>query len=297
MNFFKALIETCKGTGVFIKLLSQSLSRALWHLFLLALLSSLFILLCTYSGMLEETDQAFKRLEENFGKIITDKNGVRPQKKKFKNSVLLANNRFRVSYLSSVEKGKLPEIDADEVNMGFLWTPLMLVSWIKTGENEFLLIPYAYYSDEMLPTARKKRSEILPYIKANTSLKNELFCQFSELNWPTLIDYCKGTYISVSFAGNLIGTLFQVLFFVMMFSFILNLSGNSGKPVLRYRERFVIGIYASFPPILIASFFPAFELPFLSFSSVYVICFSIYLIIVFTRLQLDMNLQAASKLK
>lgn len=297
MNFFKALIETCKGTGVFIKLLSQSAGRALWHLVLLAVISSLFILLCSYSGMNADLDEIFGRLEANFGNIIVDGNGVRPQNTNRQNSLLLADNRFRVNYIPSVEKDKLPEIDAGEVNMGFLWTPVMLCSWIKTGDDKFLLIPYAYCSGELLPAVSKDRSAIMPYIKTNTSLKHKLFCQFSALNWQALRDYCKSTYISVSFLGNLFGTIFQVLFFVTMFSFILNLSGNSGKPVLKYRERFVIGVYASFPPVLIASFFPAFDLPFLSFNSVYVICFSIYLIIVFTRLQLDLNLQTADKLK
>ncbi|MDD5598725.1 MAG: hypothetical protein PHV82_12330 [Victivallaceae bacterium] len=297
MNFFRALIGTCKGTGVFIRLLPQSAGKALWHLVLLAVISSLFILLCSYSDMSDELDETFRRLKENFGNIIVDSNGVRPQNMNRQNSLLLANNRFRVNYVPSVEKDKLPEIDAGEVNMGFLWTPVMLSSWIKTGDDKFLLIPYAYCSGELLPAVSKERSAIMPYIKDNTSLKHKLFCQFSALNWQALNDYCKSTYISVSFLGNLFGTIFQVLFFVTMFSFILNLSGNTGRPVLKYRERFVIGIYASFPPILIASFFPAFDLPFLSFNSVYIICFSLYLIIVFTRLQLDLNLRAAAKLK
>lgn len=297
MNFLKVLIETCKGTGIFIKLLSHSLGRALWHLFLLAVISALFILLCTYSGMLENVDKAFSRLEENFGAISADGTGVRPQNMNRENSLLLWSNRFRVNYLPDGAEGKLPEIDADDVNMGFLWTPVMLVSWIKTGQDKFLLIPYAYYSDVLLPAVSKERLEILPYIKSHTSLQQKLFCQFSALNWPALSDYCKRMYISASFLGNVSVTLLQVLFFVIMFAFILNLSGSTGRPVLRYRERFVIGIYTSFPPVLIASFFPAFELPFLSFNSVYVICFSIYLIIVFTRLQLDLNLRAASKLK
>jgi hypothetical protein len=86
------------------------------------------------------------------------------------------------------------------------------------------------------------------------------------------------------------GILFQVLLFVMMFSFILNLSSkNTGAPVLKYKTRYIIGLYTSFPPLLIATIFRAFELPFLSFNSVYVLSFSIYLIVVFTQLQLRLN--------
>ena len=89
---------------------------------------------------------------------------------------------------------------------------------------------------------------------------------------------------------NFGGILLQVIFFVSMFALILNLSSrNNNKTLLKYSERFVIGIYASFPPLLVATVFRAFELPYLSFNSVYVIGFSLYLIVIFARLQLEFN--------
>jgi hypothetical protein len=89
---------------------------------------------------------------------------------------------------------------------------------------------------------------------------------------------------------NFGGILLQVIFFVSVFALILNLSSrNNNKALLKYSERFVVGIYASFPPLLVAAVFRAFELPYLSFNSVYVIGFSIYLIVIFARLQLELN--------
>jgi len=296
MNFFTILLGTCKDTKVFAKLLSQSMGRTFWHLFLLVFICSLFILMCTYPGTSHEVDETFTQIEEVFGEIQVSKNGITPENVREKKSLLVADNLQRITYLPSLGKDSLPKIDADDVNSGLLWTPAMFTLWFKIGPDNFLLLPFAYCSNRQLSIESIKRSAIAPYIKGNTSVKDTFVCQLSELSWSALNDYYKKTLLSAIFFGNLVGIILQVLFFVMMFSFILNLSTkNTRAPVLKYSTRFIIGIYASFPPLLIATMFRAFELPLLSFSSVYVICFSVYLIVVFTRLQLDFNARTPDK--
>ncbi len=296
MNFFTALIGTCKDTKVFAKLLSQSMGRAFWHLCILVFICSLFIMLCTYAKTSQKIDETFAQAEESFGDIQVNKNGITPKNIIGGKSLLVADNLQRITYLPSIGEGNLPEIDGDDVNSGLLWTPAIFAPWVKIGPDNFLLLPFAYCSNKQLTAESIQRSAIASYIKDNTSVKDKFVCHLPELSWSVLRDYYKNMLISAEFSGNLVGIILQVLFFVMMFSFILNLSAkNTGAPVLKYSTRFTIGIYASFPPLLIATMFRAFELPLLSFSSVYIICFSIYLIVVFTRLQLDFNAQRPDK--
>jgi len=293
MNFFKALIGTCKGTKVFLDLLSQSLSKALLHLFLLALFCSFFITLCTYYTNSEEINDIFSR----FGKLQIGKKGITAEKINETRSFSVDDNEYRITYLPDISSGKLPEIDADNVTTGFLWTPTMLTSWVKSGPDKFLLMPFAYRSDMLLSVVNVERPFILNYIKRNSSAESKLLCDAPELSWDTIKDYCKTSLTSIIFFKSLGGILFQVLLFVMMFSFILNLSAkNTGAPVLKYKTRYIIGLYASFPPLLIATVFRAFELPFLGFNSVYVLSFSIYLIVVFTQLQLTLNSGGRNKI-
>ena len=290
MKFFTALIGTCKGTKIFLNLLSQSLGRTLWHLFILALACSFFVTLCTYPSRREEINETFSQLKEVFGEVQIGKKGIVSKKINETRSFPALDNQVRITYLPNIDKGKLPEIDADDVRAGFLWTPTMLTSWYKTGADNFMLFPFAYYSDRQLYFENLPRSAVLNYIKNNTSTKYELITPYSDISWTALNDYCIKQFSSMIFMGQLTSILFQTLFFVMMFSFILNLSGRgTGAPVLKYKTRFIIGIYASFPPLLVATMFPAFELPFISFGSVYVICFSVYLIVVYTHLQLHLN--------
>lgn len=298
MKFFTALIGTCKGTKVFLGLLSQSLNRAFFHLLLLALICSLFIVLCTYPKNSQEVNETFIKLEETFGEIQVSKKGILSEKVNETKSFPVAEGLYRITYIQNIDKGKLPEIDADDINSGVLWTPTMLTLWFKMGSDKFFLIPFAYFSDRQLSVETIPRSSILNYIKNNTSLKNELNSHYSELSWPALQDYCKSTLVSLTFLGDLTSIILRVLFFVMMFSFILNLSGrNTGNPVLKYKTRYIIGIYASFPPLIVATIFRAFELPFLSFNSIYVIGFSLYLIVVYTQLQLNLNIRSQDNIE
>ena len=286
MNFFKALIGTCKGTKVFSDLLSQSLLKSLWHLFVLVLFCSFFITLCTYPINSQEINEIFSQ----FGEIQTGKKGITAEKITETRSFSVDENEYRITYLPDISKGKLPEIDADNVNAGFLWTPTMLASWVKAGPDKFLIMPFVYCSDMQLSVVSVERSSMLAYIKNNTSVKSKIIYEAPELSWATIKDHCKSALTSIIFFKSLASILFQVLLFVLMFSFILNLSSrNTGAPVLKYKTRYIIGIYASFPPLLVATMFRAFELPFFSFNSIYVICFSIYLIVVFTHLQLSLN--------
>ena len=286
MNFFKALIGTCKGTKVFVDLLSQSLSKALLHLLLLALFCSFFITLCTYFTNSEEINDIFSR----FGKLQTGEKGITAEKIKETRSFSVDNDEARITYIPDISKEKLPEIDADGVNAGFLWTPAMLASWMKSGPDSFILMPFAYRSDMQISVVNVERTSVLNYIKRNTSADGKLFCNDPELSWDTIKSYCKSKLTKMIFFKSLTSILFQVLLFVMMFSFILNLSSkNTGSPVLKYKTRYIIGLYTSFPPLLIATMFRAFELPFLSFNSIYVLSFSVYLIVVFTHLQLRLN--------
>ncbi len=296
MNFFTSLIGTCKGTKIFVNLSSQSLTRTFWHLFVMAFICSSFILLCTYSGTSRKMDETFARWEESFGNIKLGENGITPGKVQAAKSLTGIDNSLRLTYLPVPAATGLPEIDAGDINSGFLWTPAMLTFWSKFGPDNFIIMPLAYCSKQELLPRKTTRSTMLSYIKNNTSVKDNLICLFPELSWPAFRDYCKNTYFSAVFFGNIVTILLRVLFFVAMFAFILNLSkGSNATPVLKYRNRFIIGIYASFPPLLIASMFSAFDLPFLSFDSVYVICFSIYLITVFTRLQLELNTRTRDK--
>ena len=298
MNFLKALIGTCKGTRIFSDLLSQSLLKSLWHLFLLALFCSLFITLCTYPAKSQKVNDIFAEIEEKFGKIQLSKDGIKPEKVNKTSSLLVADNLFRVTYIMNIKNGKLPKIDADDVRSGFLWTPTMLAFWGKTESEKFILFPFAYHADRLLYLENIKRSSMLNYIKNNTSLKNKLISPYFDLSWNALNNYFKNGLVLVSFLADFVGILLQVLLFVMMFSFILNLSARgTGAPVLKYKTRYIIGIYASFPPLLIATMFRAFELPFFSFNSVYVISFSIYLIVVYTHLQLSLNAGGQDKIE
>ena len=213
MNFFTALIETCKGTSVFINLLSQSIVRTLWHLLVLIFFCSLFITLCNYPRISSEVADAFTLMEKTFGDIQTGKNGITPEKVHEKTSLTINDKLLRISYLPLPDKEFLAEIDANDINFGVLWTPTLIASWFKLGPDKFLLVPVAYCSNQQLIPEIINRSVIPAYIKNNTSLNDKVVSLYSALSWPALAEYSKNTFISSVFLMSIISIAVQVLFF------------------------------------------------------------------------------------
>ena len=292
MNFFKCLAGTCKGTRIFTELLRQTVGRTIFHLFTMVILCSFFIGILTYSSMMNKVDESIKQLSDTLGPIEISKEGIKLGGVKESESLLFAGNMCRFNYLPSIEKVSLPDIDDDNIMWGIILCPRMILAWQKAGDDDFIIIPLTAFSESMKMFGARKlnRSEIIPFIKDNTSLKDKLITPIGDLSWIGIGNAFKKWLPVALFIGRSIGILWQVVLFVLIFSFILNISGKKpGNALLTFKERFAIGIYASFPPLIVASIFDALDLPFLSFNTIFVIGFSIYLIIVYTRLQLYFN--------
>ena len=186
MKFFTAVLGTCKSTKVFDELLTHSLAKTLLHLFILAFLCSSFILLFTYSDSTKRIDETFSKLETTFGDIQITKEGLKAEKVKENKSLLIADDLFQISYLPQADAASLKQLDAKGINNGLLWTPTLLAFWVRISPDKILLTPFAYYSNKILVMERVQTSLLAPYIKNNTSLKDEFICQVPELSWTAL---------------------------------------------------------------------------------------------------------------
>ena len=78
---------------------------------------------------------------------------------------------------------------------------------------------------------------------------------------------------------------FQTLFLTVLFSIFYRFIGGRGITKLTFREIFCSGFYAAVPPMLIATFFPALDLPFIPFETVFMVGYFIYFICVLNYLE------------
>ena len=295
MNFFRTIIGICSGTSVFRQLAGTHPLRAIFHLLVLAFLCSAFIIsgriLTTYS----QTFKLIDVLEKQFGGIsFGEKDGLLPQKNADKPFAYL-NNNFRLDYRPSKEK--LAE-DVQNWNnaAGVLWTPQSIFMWFANpAQKEFYTYNLFMLSGKSLPsTSHPTKEALADYLDKNAFLPGT--GQYAFLKEPKKIDMITLKLLSCGiiafeFLFRFIGTVFLVLFFNGIFTLVSSLSARNADPdfKLSARSMFSVGIYAGFPALLIASCFPALELPYFDFISVYIAGFLFYLFVVLGTLRRNSN--------
>jgi hypothetical protein len=169
------------------------------------------------------------------------------------------------------------------------WTPTLIAGWYKTDVSDYLLFPLIYnHRKTGITTKPFQKDNILPYLSDNSSDGNPLKipdCSEKIEDYKYLI---KGYAAFIMFCFHLIQILFQPLILTSIFALVFNLVGSRNLKVLQLKDVFVTAIYAGFPAIIIASFFPAFNLP-MDFSTVYIFCFAVYFIYIMSRLERDLS--------
>ena len=78
---------------------------------------------------------------------------------------------------------------------------------------------------------------------------------------------------------------FWTVFFALVFSSVFGFTGKRAYRTMPWSRLFAIVIYASFPPITVASLFPALSLPYIDYQTVFLFCYVCYLMVVLIRVE------------
>ncbi|WP_302813037.1 hypothetical protein, partial [Victivallis vadensis] len=87
------------------------------------------------------------------------------------------------------------------------------------------------------------------------------------------------------FGMQLVGILALALFYTGLFAGMFRLTSSRRLQTLTFGEFWKIGVYAGFPVMLVASCFPAFDLPYLSYSTVFMIGLVVYWLVAVARVE------------
>ncbi|MFA6103716.1 MAG: hypothetical protein WCV67_10405 [Victivallaceae bacterium] len=288
MSFFNTLSGVCKGTEIFLQLFRLSPWKALWHLLILTTLCAIFITTAKTFPLYKDIDIACDTITEQFGRIkFTDK-GILPSVEPEKARVVQLTEIATVAYIPDLQTAPLPDFD-HESTRGVFWSPGIVAGWYKTDANEYLLIPLIYAPEKARISTRPfQKDAIMAYLKENSSVGNPLGLPFSSVSAADRKIPVKICVTLITFGLQFIQILFQTIVLTSLFTMIFNLVGSRNFKILKFRNIFVTAIYAGFPAIIIASFFPAFDLP-LDFNTVYIFCFAVYFIYIMSRLERDLS--------
>lgn len=288
LNFFKIFIETCRGTEIFPELMNFSVLKALFHLFFLSLLVSLFIASARY----HEINLKFDNLKKEFGDIKITEKGILPTRNSGKKRIF--KSAFIPVYF--FPEGNVNEKVIDEIPspLKAVWTPETIFLFSeKSVWGQYILMPLLAGDKTNRMVFFSKFEDIKKYIKKNVSAENG-YLDFRSNKFYKVPSTLKADEFLSGFPFFVALSIFLTSMFIIIFyavtinlfnTFFMSLSAKDAAPWLNFKKLFVAGIYACFPPIFIASFFPALDLPYLQYDWAFFISFIIYIFAVYIRLQ------------
>lgn len=293
MSFFKILIAVCQGTEIFPFLVRIPLIKALFHFFMLAFACTVFIVAARTIPTWQLAYAACETLNNEFGSFLISKDGMLPGKEPGQSRAVMVSQSCLVDYQTS--KALSPKMEDDSAMWGIIWTPAFLGTWKKVKADSYILTPIVYDMDiNKLPWHNiLDKAQLEDYISKSSIDPKSLALIFGQTSLLALCQI-KSFLASAPFLAVLIlGTLFGIYLFTIISSTIL--FGSIFSIVYAFMKDsaskisginiFVITLYASFPPVIIASLFPALELPFLDYQTVHMITLLVYLFVVFNKVQ------------
>lgn len=280
VGFFSALKGTCSGVRIFFRLRGNSWDRTILHLFLLSLLCAGFITVMQGYRFFQEVE----KFNGVFGGIRQTRNGFEPKTAPGEARTFAFSIRGRIFYFPAVpEQGiTIPERELMLTDYGVVWTPKLLVVLFRLPENSWQCSTIPIGLSAMFPSAAT--------LVANSELPGYL-AGLRQPSWESTreFEYVVPQFVLIAcgamFGLNLMTVFLLPLFYTSFFMLVFRLSGGGRGRVLSLGEFWKVGIYAGFPVMLFAGFFPAFDLPFFRYGMVYMIGLVVYWLIVAGRIE------------
>ena len=282
VGFLSVLKGTFTGLDIFPKLLNNSWWRTFLYLIIFIIFLSLIVGFMQCKRLKPTINALEIILVENFGNdIISDNKNhlIYPANNPEKSRQAVLQNLCAVYYPG---KSGIKEIPAIEPNIFAIWHPDYII--VGTKHSAGNIISTKFYFDHF-----NNKSQNYNTVGSLASLLKETskvdFTQLTkQLDDKTVqkFDFSTITYLiyKLLFISLVIQNIFtmatHVILLTAVFSFMYNLSAKNKELNVVGTKLWKLGIYASFPVLVVAAAFPALDLPFLSFSTVYMIGLVIY---------------------
>lgn len=290
-SFIAALIGSCQGTRIFDRLKNQYPGRALWHLLLLLILCALAVATLQLFTYGDKVNDSFDRFRAVFGGLAVQGPLIRPELRTGDARSLLLPGGGIVSYVPTGQVAALPEkTGAADFNYLLYWLPSRVVMAKKIGDADFAVgvfqpgswqnrqqkVSSAEFDSFLAEQSGLDAAEVAK-VKADVPIQ-----VIGEAELRTLV---KGLWFMLAFGLFVMAGYAQIMVYLLIFVGMFHLTGARNIRTLNFRQLFVTALYAGFPALLVASCFPALDLPLLSFGSAFVIGMILYFLVTVNRIE------------
>ena len=294
-SFITILVSVCKGTAIFPSLLHAPLVRAIVHLFLMSILSASIIALAHYKDVNDKIEVASKNLTDNFGALIFDEDGVLTDKQFNKPFAFDLFPGFRVDAFPKSSEIKSSVIYDAVAENGIVYSPTFIFMWART--NNEIVVPAWFCrrknSDKYFDKSFT-RDEFESFLKECRSGKGRFF--FNSIASMDYLDMINtqpnkdrkvvfgdlgnsilAQYMFFTFILNMFAVMFNSLWYCLLFIGIFIIMNRRLFGKIPFKAFFTMSIYVGFPAIIVATLFPALDLPYFGYETIYYIGFLSYL--------------------
>jgi hypothetical protein len=282
IGFFSVLKGTFTNLDIFPKLLNNSWWRTFFYLLIWVVLVGSIVGFMQYKRI-KPTISAFEVIcQQNFGNyIISDNknNLIYPETNPEKSRLVDLQNYCSIFYPGSTGIKDIPII---EPKIFVIWYPQYLLIGAKQSEGNIFFQKFNFGSQTQPIQTQNYSGSLASLLKDTTKLdfaklpSTTNTKDIHRFHIDTLIQLITQTTIIYFIGNNIIIMLACVLLFTGVSSFMYNLSAKNRALNVTGTKLWKLGIYASFPVLVVAAAFPALELPFLSFDTVYTLGLIIY---------------------
>ena len=287
-SFIEAVSSVCVAREIFLRLKNQSILRTLLHIVFLAFLCSLFIMFAGHDDMLKKIEKPLDAFESATGGIVYSMGAVYPAKEANKAFEVMLSPRMKLVYSPDFKSFQANWINKDGTTI--LWFPSF---WCitMTVQGHSIVKTYSGYPDSSMQdiTEHEDRDALMKYLAKRDKKSREDIKNGDLRSWNVNRIEIERMYIGGLFFYFWFEFVIQTLFITVLFSVFYRFIGARNMTKLTFREIFCSGIYAAVPAMLIASFFPALNLPFFRFETILMICILVYFIAVLNFLEHAIN--------
>lgn len=284
ISFINALAGVCVSIEIFKKLKQQKIWRTLLHFVFLAFLCSLFIMLAGHESMLNEISQPLDVFEESAGGIVLRDGGFYPQKEPEKAYEIMLSPQIKLVYSPGFSLFNSDWINKDGITI--LWFPRFWCVTITSSQTlrmrAFSGFPNSSMQD-MLDI--DDRDDLMKYLEKRSIEADKKIRKTDGKSFIVNRLEIEKFYIGGRFFYYWFEFCMQALFCSLLLSIFYKFVGARGSSSLKFGEIFCCSFYAAMPAMLVASFFPALNLPFLRFGTVFLLGYFIYFLCVLNYLE------------
>jgi len=285
VGFFRALSGVCAGTEIFFALRYNRWPRTLLHLVLLSFLLALGISVGELRRVSPRMDGMRLRLETEFGSgVLCSPAGILPVKDPERARRFEVGPGMLLAYLGGETKVDLSSEERSRAGRALLIAAPRFFAVAVFGDGEWI---GRWQDPDSAGSFRCSDGELNPLLSRRlAAARGQWETPAMKVSFSRFLPLLRNA-LALGFFLMWFAALFALaVLYTAIFTAVNRLFGGGRGSVLSPGEYWKIGIYAGFPAMLVAAAFPAFDLPFLTYSTVYMIGLVVYWMIAAARVSL-----------